>query len=374
MKHLRHRQSSRKAVFDRFPTQPAARSRRDGLTLLELLLVLVILTVVATIAVESIEPKIDQSRFDTTQQTIQNVDDAILAETTNTDGTQFYSGLFVDLGGLPRGFAELDDDGRDILTLRELWQNPAGYAAFSLRPATNTPTPQLANSKDLDGDAINPDSEVVLGTGWRGPYLRLSIGSDGLTDAWGNKLASYPNGTEYSHLRGAADIDVISAGQAIYGVRSLGRDDLLGGIDYDRDLPSIASGLTISNANLFGEVKGQVLVDNSMSNGNANHVIVQLYYPDRDTGLIRVERATVAYRKTNNGNRDEFDYEFEMKAGAGSNIPVNFPVGPRAIRCYFDKNSDAGDFSDGSSDPTKKSRVKYFRLLPNMNSIDFDLT
>ena len=393
-------------------TNQSSRSHRTpsrGFTLIELVLVLIILAILATAALNTVEVQVDQTRFEGTQQTIQRFESAVYVEKTNATGVTTSSGFFVDLGGLPRAFGEEDSTGRDILTARELWANPNNLAIYDFRFATDDVTilpngvantdnnldgNTDGNDDDRDGDPVNPDREVRIGTGWRGPYLQLSpgataIGQAGLTDSWGNALVSYvdpvvvpadPNiVSPYQHLRGLADADVTGVGQAIYGVRGLGRDDNRDDVPpgnaggaYDRDLPGIGAPMGLSESNLFQNVPVTVEVPEGLdgdagavveSNANIQQLIVQIYYPDTATGLVRIDRAKLV---TGSGIHDagaavdRFDFIFEE--GAGPVTEIRFPIGARAIRAYRDTNSDPGDFSDGTTDPIK-SQILY-QLIP----------
>ena len=53
------------------------RTQRRGFTLIELVMVLIILAILATAALNMVEVQVDQTRFDTTQRTIESVDNAI---------------------------------------------------------------------------------------------------------------------------------------------------------------------------------------------------------------------------------------------------------------------------------------------------------
>ncbi len=370
-----------------------------GFTLVELVLVLIILAILATAALNMVEVQVDQTRFETTQTTLRKCENSIYVEKTNPDGTTTQSGYFVDMGGVPIATPELDAAGNDILTVRSLWQMPPGVLTYANRPVEDLPA-VVANTDndldgnsdgeddDLDGDPVNGDRDVIIGTGWRGPYLVLPIGADEITDAWANVLVSYVDANDdpnadypYRHLRGDGDTDVTTAGQSVYGLRSLGNDDLgddlFTGGTYDRDLPALTTAITLSSGLLFGPVVGTVSVEKSLDGDAAiavpGDIIVQLYYPDSATGRVRIERATIVNARLDpTTDRDLFDYKFEE----GNSTPkpaVQFPRGLRAVRAYLDDSNDSGDFGDGTNDPSSKSRIEYRSIVANTNRIDITL-
>ena len=330
---------------------------RKGLTLLELVVVLVILALLATVAVTMVEPRVDQKRFELTQKLVEDVEVSIYRKESNVNGTTFDTGFVVDMGGLPQAFLEADGS----LSLRQLFQNveilSSTPAAFSIRNASSA---NIANATDSDSEAVAADQQVSMGTGWRGPYMKLAVGANSLNDPWGNLIRSFPASGTYSHLRGPNDTDIAAEGDSIIGIRSLGKDDDIGGADYNSDLPNV---LQLSTSQLFGELTGSALVPTGTTS-NASEIIVQAFYPDIETGLIRIEKGSVSGPFTTTNGFDEFTFEF---VDSSSN-PVKFPVGQRAVRAYYNQSSDTGDFSDGTNDP-HKSKTHYFNLQPNVNNV-----
>ena len=128
--------------------------RRPALTLIELLVVLLILVIMTTIAVQSTDNLVTQSRYDATQRTLQNIQNAIVgpAGQREPDGTPLITGFVADTGRLP--VATLDVTGS--LTLSELWSNPNGIAPFGMQ------------------QAVAPDTDVNLLCGWRRPLSATS--------------------------------------------------------------------------------------------------------------------------------------------------------------------------------------------------------
>jgi len=414
------------------------RMPRRGFTLVELVLVLIILAILATAALNMVEVQVDQTRFDTTQRTVESVDNAILEHRLESNGTRTRSGFFVDIGGLPRPDADAEDvdgdgvDDRNILTLRELWVFPTmanefdrTLAPFDLRAATNafgtvvvnTDTDAVDGENDYDLQQVFQDSEVIVGSGWRGPYLRLPTGAAELRDGWGHRLVSYPDAaddaTEYDHLRkedqnnDGSDDSVNLVPEGVIGVRSLGISDTLGGDTYDLDVPSITSHVPLRDAHLHAQVQGTVIVSvditvdpaNAMSTpltepadsmeeeALSDRVLVQLFYPDSTTGLVRIERASVVYdRYDENGTPDDgnamngdetlddklvFTLDFkDTRVVSAPGVPVEFPIGTRPIRGYFDIDDDGFDLDndDNVDSDEAKTAIRTLSLTPDINN------
>jgi len=332
--------------------------------------VLIILAILATAALNMVEVQVDQTRFESSQRSIENVSDAIAA--MSTDGrVSVASGFLPDMGRLPRAFSETTEEGVDILSLRELWDGvTTGLPAYSLVPAVATSILDHG-SDDGDGDTISADSEVSLGTGWRGPYLQMPVGGDELRDGWGNHLRSFPGVTysplvdpdTYPHLIRVDDatgneVHIINAGESVFGVRSLGRDDRDDGNflpgSYDRDLPAIpasGSNLSLNPSMLEASVSGIVYVSTA-EHGNdvdSDLVVVQIYYPnpnfdptDSNSRQVAVQQARNDYGGTDPDPNPEisergtavetpafraFDFRFNDNTGD----EIVFPVGPRLL-------------------------------------------
>lgn len=366
---------------------------RGGLTLIEMVVVLLIMTILATVAVEMVTPQVDQTRFETTQQTIERVQDAIFAERITGDGRLHWSGFYVDLGRLPQAYLETDSS----LSLRELWQQTVDlsgdptvvpYTRRDAETANVTNEEDGGKKVDSDGDDIYYDSEVQLASGWRGPYLKLPIGADSLTDGWGHQLTGTLGVPATSHLRTWQDIDgngqidadeldigVSSEGQAIYGLRSFGADNNLdaGGAysPYENDLPSSSLPISLrpASTNLpsppdttttLQRGQGTVTIDIFIGSVHAAapaDIIVQIYYPDGETGLIKVEQAynsneIISVTPSSGVGYDEFEVTFQDSDGD----PVHFPVGNQVVRAYLNNPADTtDDFGDGTDDPTASS-------------------
>lgn len=154
-------------------------SRRTGLTLLELMVVLVILAIVATVALQTLQPQVEQQRFDSASRLLNEIQAAVIGPVSKfqTDGTPLISGFVADVGRLPDPQASL---AADSPLLGELWSTETSLATqfpFQFRSGPNQPTDY---------------SDIRIPCGWRGPYLQLPIGSRQLTDPWGQPLEIVP--------------------------------------------------------------------------------------------------------------------------------------------------------------------------------------
>ncbi len=167
---------------------------RPGLTLVELLVVLVILAIMTTIAIQSTDMLVDQSRYDATQRTLQNIQDAIIgpANQRDSDGSQTITGFIADMGRLPQPVyagGVLQGD-----SLRELWDNTVIPVASSYGVQSTTVPIQSLPLPSSTKVLVNSSSAAIslqMPCGWRGPYLRFPSGSYGrLVDGWGNPFDS----------------------------------------------------------------------------------------------------------------------------------------------------------------------------------------
>jgi prepilin-type N-terminal cleavage/methylation domain-containing protein len=273
----------------------------SGLTLLELLVVLSILAVLSTVALTSSSGIADQARYEATQRTLENIREAVLgpANLRDTDGTLLYTGFVADTGRLPRAVA----DGPDF-TLAELWENVNALAPHAVRQA-------LAANVDVAAEA---DSDVYLATGWRGPYLRLAPGNLNVRDGWGAQFI----------LRTQVPAAVAAAGDPIGQVHSFGANGAEDALDdgYDLDVSSVFT--TAETA-----ASTTITVELQKADGSppdmpvpADEIIVRLFAPDPDTGLIAVTRLDDPF------SANSLMFDFTTTPGA------------RVVRAYYDTSND----------------------------------
>lgn len=226
-------------------------SRRHGLTLVELLVVLVILAIMTIIAVQSTDYLVDQARFDGTQRTLQNVQNAVLGapNQTQADGTPLLFGFQADIGRPPVVDATLQ--------MSELWVQGA-----------------LPNYQPI-GTTDTNNTDVAILAGWRGPYLRLpSPNPQGqfVYDGWGNGLA---------HLS-FANLPVV-ANDVVYGVRFAGASiDAATVALSTQPVTNLSTNRFNVSTNAFdfpSTIKGSV-IDSDTLTAAGNALILKLYYVD----------------------------------------------------------------------------------------------
>jgi len=175
-----------------------SRRRPQALTLVELLVVLSLVAVLSTVALRSVVGVFEEKQYDANLSQIRAIEQAVLG-----DGTA--AGFLGDIGRLPVARGAVDAE-----LLAELWdQSVATLVDYEIRTPPG-------------------DSEVRLGTGWRGPYLNLGINRSELTDGFANPFLLWQAG-------GTAAGD----GDAIAIVQSLGTSGTVGGTSYEEDLEVI---------------------------------------------------------------------------------------------------------------------------------------
>jgi hypothetical protein len=224
---------------------------------------------------------VDQGRYDANARTLTSIQEAVVGpdNARQPDGTLLSSGFVADLGRLPMAV------GTDPTTaLAELWTIPNGLAAFAVRPAPS-------------------DAEVLVASGWRGPYLRLPVGRNSLRDGWGNSLDLLDAGG-----------NTAAAGAPIASVRSRGADNAAGGSGgYDLDLSvTFATAMAVSG-NVY-------LLDGSGQRTNPtdpSQVHVTLFGPDPATGVVKETTAPVT------------------TANGVVSYSATTTLGPRCLRAYL---------------------------------------
>lgn len=154
---------------------------RPALTLLELMVVLIILAIVATVAIQALEPKIQSQRLQSAAKLLDEIKVATIgaAEKYQIDGTPLNSGFVSDVGCFPSVPIE-SSQAAEGFSLRDLWDPDSSLAVtypFQFRSGPLRPTDY---------------SKIRLPCGWRGPYLQLPTGIQGVVDPWGRRPTLIP--------------------------------------------------------------------------------------------------------------------------------------------------------------------------------------
>lgn len=306
----------------------------SGLTLLELLVVLTILVALSTVAITSTSGVADQARYEATQRTLENVREAIIGQPNmmDTDGTHLRSGFVADMGRLPHA-----DSGS--FTLGELLQKTTSMLPYSVK-------------------TVEADPEVVLGTGWRGPYLQLAPGTLNLIvrDGWN---------VEFVTREEDESAQVISFGKD-------GQDDeSVGAVGpYDPDLKAI-----IKATDYQASIRVPVTVhsaNGAFTIGDSVNVAVCYFGPNADDGGLFVATDTSPVTVTD-ASTLTFTATFGVIPPATTSVPPGAPaptVGPRALRAYYHETlpATAANTSGPPTTASGQSAVTYLTIRPGANS------
>lgn len=304
--------------------------RTRGLTLVELVVVLLIMVVVASVALQSTSRVVDQGRFDATTRQLVAIEDAVLGEhgVPGPGSPAPLAGFVADTGGLPRllySSAEVAGvPSRAFSQLGELWSR--------FRPDEDPAlvSPRLRQYQLTTAAAI--DTEVVLGVGWRGPYLRLppsfAGGDPGLKDGWGRAF-------EFSRapLKDFSP-SVYSRGEEIFALRSLGSNSGDAGDPFARafELVFADADVNVPVDRAAGRVSGTVSGEGPGGGPDpleGTRLLVVVFGPDPDTGGLAASYGE--YPVTGSPLR----YSSDDPAWIGPAITI----GPRVVRAY---QGDAG--------------------------------
>lgn len=307
-------------------------------------MVLIILAILATAALNMVEVQVDQTRFETSQKTLSNIEAAVMGppNARASDGTRIVSGFVADVG-------------RPLRALEELYLVPDHVPGFT----TASPA---------------GDPDVVVQGGWNGPYLSLPVGAPRPVDGWGVEFNQFSkNGLS------PPTVEPMAEDQTVAILRSNGRDGTADRSDdgYDRDL------LLIFEATDAAEAAG-VVTDRQVQNrwkqsvtvrvyyndlntdpdaGNGSHVVVRIYGPhETDSAPGAVEIGTV-------------DEKVVDLATAPPPVAVTFDdlvIGPRVIRAY--QTGSAPEAPDGDlSASSPISTARSITISPETQSLDLIL-
>ena len=183
---------------------------KRGFTLIELVVVLAVLAIVTHLAVREMTHLREDRLGRAADRQLESLRDAVWCARPGEEP----SGFVVDMGRLPRGVAMTNGADAVSVSLRELWERPGHLRAYAVRPAT------AENLVGPTNDLV--DADVRIGCGWRGPYVRMPLGADRLTDPWGNRMENRDD-AGYDRLLNASG-GAAAAGNDVWRIRHLGAD------------------------------------------------------------------------------------------------------------------------------------------------------
>jgi prepilin-type N-terminal cleavage/methylation domain-containing protein len=315
---------------------------RSGLTLIEMLVVLTILAITTTLAVVLTEGAVDQARFNSTQQQLQAISDAIIGPASNPDAPAFLA----DIGRLP--LASVNPLASTTTPqLVELWSNVNGLASYG--QVTTNPVASVPALSGWTSTSLSPN--VSLFAGWRGPYLRLAPGQTQLFDGWGapfNLLQT--NGTvALNGLDGTAAVTGSSIGQ-VYSTGAPAAQGVTGtgALTPYAVTQALPAPFLASTPNIWtGTVSGSVYNTNTTGTvGSA--VTVCLFVPDltQPTGIRVMTYVT---------STSSLAFTFPVPStdpyypSADANSKLSVPIGPKALRAYQTAAQTASGTATASS-------------------------
>lgn len=256
---------------------------QQGFTLLELVVVLAILGFLTVMTAQIFTREDNQTRFDSTRATLEEIRTAILGRPgIYTNGQRQFGGYVADMGSLPIVNATTNFQPIHLWTA-DLDGDPVTPGA--LPTWTHNPAPNP------------PNTQVWMG--WRGPYLDTPQQGDNiLRDGWGNVLNFV--------------VDAPSVGDLT--ISSSGENSILGDAD---DITQV-----IYRTEYQGPVAGRIVgVDAS----NASNFEVEMYFP------VGGQEPTTPHIITGVTDDGYFRFEMDSTSTIGLNGSMDIPIGLRQI-------------------------------------------
>lgn len=149
---------------------------KRAFTLVEMVVVLGVIALVTHLALESLARFRDARLAERADRQLEDLRRAVYGE----DRAGEPCGFLADMGRLPCA-----TNG----TLSELWREPPAGVRYAVRRAVAENLAVPAAFKGASEPTL-ADANVYVPTGWRGPYVRLPLGRDELTDPWGNPFVA----------------------------------------------------------------------------------------------------------------------------------------------------------------------------------------
>jgi prepilin-type N-terminal cleavage/methylation domain-containing protein len=325
-----------------------------GFSLIELLIALAILAAVTTIAIRATSGLQSQARYQATARSLTDIQNAIIGPSNERgpDGSAVVSGFVADTGRLPNYLISAND--------------PLG--------ATNgDPLNELLAQNSIPTFGFyqpNTDKSVLVGVGWKGPYMRLAAGPTYIRDGWGNSFHVYDASGNLLNTTGSPIAQISSwAADKVADTNHGGTGDTAG-YDADISIPNasnLISGGFVANAALYGRVIMDVGSDSAPSSnaggtsgpvpnvtytaptgtptGAAVSVWVCYFGPDLTSSPNPVVDLPVEIYNASppSGAAVNYNWQFVM-SGLAYTPPVTLPpasvvdsrvtIGPRVLKAY----------------------------------------
>ena len=325
------RESRMSAVSPRY----GSRFHPRGLTLLELIVVLVILAALGTVMLTQTTTLTSEVRYEQTVRTLEQLQDAIVGRPpyAGEDPTAVPAGFVADIGRLPQIGEE-----RNLAELYDLDEAGSTLPPFLARELT-----------DLDDD-------LVIASGWRGPYVRRALGSDEICDGWGRSYT----------LRDAAGANIGSTAATTTEIGSIVSLGLGAGDAFDVDLDAVFrdtsqslefAELLVPDTNTTSGDEKMLLCNvqytlppTQPSPPDATYVVVRIYGPTNGLPAVLWQSPPLAAIGTP-GQMVTVQAEL-----TDADDPV--PVGPKLVRAYQWNSSTEPAETDDLTSQTKSQALR----------------
>ncbi|MGA2500860.1 MAG: prepilin-type N-terminal cleavage/methylation domain-containing protein [Tepidisphaeraceae bacterium] len=222
--------------------------KSSAFSLVELLVALAILAAMTTVALRSVNGLQSQARYQQTTRALDEIRNAIIGPPNlrGPDGSAMVSGFVADTGRLPNFLVSASDASVPGDGLNELLQQN-GIPAFAFVQSNGDPT-------------------VLIGVGWKGPYLRLGAGPSFIRDGWGNSFHCYDTSGALIGANGTPIAQIASWGADNLPDTNHGGSGDLTGYNADISIPNpsgLTSGGFVTSASFYGRVTMNVGTDAS---------------------------------------------------------------------------------------------------------------